>query len=704
MKSKNYCVLYKLNNIYYFLIMSFTLQTKCRICDDTNLIDILDLGSQSLTSIFPKLDEPSPVFAPQALIKCTNCGLLQMKHTVNAENLYTDNYGYRSGLNGTMISHLSKIVEQIEYIVQFEDNDIVVDIGANDATLLSKYCDRITKIAIDPCGEQFKEYYPSNVRLIPEFFSKDTYNKNVGIKKAKVVTSISMFYDLPHPQQFTNDVAEILHEDGIWLMEQSYMPTMIDRLSFDTICHEHLEYYSLKQIEYMADRAGLKVIDMSLNDCNGGSFRVILCHKENTCYNVNTQQLDEYRKWEIEWNASDPYTRFKAQIEIQKTALMNFLKQQKSNGKTIAIYGASTKGNTLLQYYGIDKDLITCVAERNPRKFGHKTPGTEIPIKCEEDVRNMKPDYMLVLPWHFKDEFLVRETTYLENGGTFIFPLPHMDIVSYDPRRIALVIGSTGQIGSHLVSLLISKGYNVFTMSRNEENLSLVTHIPCDISNYGILDCYIRSIKPDEIYNLAAITDNHESINNPVQTMNLNATSVFQILESIKNTNTKFFNMGSIEMFKGLDKDVIGINESDIDKLCPKTPYAIAKQSAFWAVKNNRDLYGTYCVTGICTNVESKMRRASYVTKKVINYFKQGKYDIPLEIGNSDVYCDWIYIGDVINSMYTIMQQHKPSDYIIGCGHVYSLREFIYEVANYVGIKCKWVDNNLIDLETMYES
>lgn len=686
----------------------YTACTHCRICGNPNLVDLIDLGSQALTSIFPHQDEPSPPFAPQALVKCDDehdpsaCGLVQMKHTVDASHLYTDNYGYRSGLNATMTQHLAHIASQLETLVPLSSGDIILDIGANDATLLSKYQTLdVIKLAIDPSGTQFKQYYPDNVRLVPEFFNKTSFTEAMSPNaKAKIVTTISMFYDLPSPQDFTNDVAAILHPDGIWLMEQSYMPSMIENLSFDTICHEHLEYYTLKQIEFMAARAGLRVVDMSLNDCNGGSFRVTLCHKDAP-YHSNTPALANFRKAEIAagWHTPTPYRQFEAQYNLQRDALMAFLRQQKRDHKTIAIYGASTKGNTLLQYYGIGTDLVTCVAERNPRKFGHKTPGTNIPITSEEEVRALKPDYMLVLPWHFKAEFLKREQQYLQDGGTFVFPLPQFDLVSNSPLKTAVIIGASGQVGTYLTTLLLSRDYRVFALSR-KPSTSLqhpnLVNIPIDATNFPLLDATLQAIKPQEIYNLAAVTDSNISIANPVHTHTLNATLTTQLVASIKKLPTpcRFFQANSTEIFKGHPTATYVNEESLPHTLHPTTPYAVAKVASYWTVKLAREQDGIYAVSGMCSNIESRFRRPSYITRKIADYFIARQFQTPLRIGNATSMCDWIHASDVAHAIYASLQQPHPTDYIFSSGTLQGVTRFASEVALQCNIPASWNEDH----------
>lgn len=411
--------------------------TLCRICKNTDLTTVYDLGFQGLSSRFPSENEPEPLKAPLKLVKCNDslddskCGLLQLSHNVSSDELYLQHYGYRSGLNNTMIKHLQGLVSELETKVNLLEDDIVVDIGSNDCTLLKQYSkkDKLQCVGIDPTGTQFKQYYPENVCLLPTFFDADVFKNKFGDRKAKVITSVSMFYDLPDPVSFAQDIKNILDENGIWVTEQSYCVTMLEKNSFDTICHEHLEYYALKQFMYIADAVGLSIVDVSLNDCNGGSFRLTLKHSgspsQAVCDLINNEQI-------LSLNKLKPLNEFVERCENLKTKLRDFIIGLKSEGKNIYLYGASTKGNTLLQYYGLDNTLISAAAERNPEKYGRRTPITNIPIIPESQMRENNPEYLLVLPWHFKKEFLEREKEYIESGGTIIFPLPELEI--YDTK------------------------------------------------------------------------------------------------------------------------------------------------------------------------------------------------------------------------------------------------------------------------------
>ena len=405
----------------------------CRICGNSNLVKVLNLSVQKLTGVFPKKGEVVEE-GPLVLVKCNDsenseaCGLLQLKHNYDLELMYGDNYGYRSGLNNSMVKHLESIVRGIESKIQLNSGDLVIDIASNDGTLLKAYKNKdLRLVGIDPTSAKFKNYYPDYIQTVPKFFSKEAL-RDITDKKAKVVTSIAMFYDLENPMDFMKDVYDVLDNDGIWVLEQSYMPGMIKALAYDTVCHEHLEYYALKQIKWMADKVGFEAIDFELNDTNGASFYLVLAKKES-----KLSQSPEIVKY-LEKEKEEGYSEFKVfddfdkKVKEHRQELINFLNDLKSKGKKVFGYGASTKGNVILQYCDLGK-FIPCIAEVNEYKFGRVTPGTEIPIISEEKALTQKPDYFFVLPWHFKNNILEREKAYLSSGGHFIFPLPKIEIV-----------------------------------------------------------------------------------------------------------------------------------------------------------------------------------------------------------------------------------------------------------------------------------
>jgi NDP-4-keto-2,6-dideoxyhexose 3-C-methyltransferase len=403
----------------------------CRICGSDSLREILDLGAQALASLFPSPEDPDPLPLPLHLLRCTDCGLVQLRLTVNPAEMYTYGYGYRSGTNATMRGQLAGIVDWIGERCSVAGGDLVLDIGCNDGTLLKDYTvPGLERFGIDPIVGKFADDYPPDITIHEGYFSTDTCSAVLGSKKAKVITSISIFYDLEKPNDFVAAIQSALAADGIWVLEQSYLPDMLETNAFDTICHEHLEYYALAQIQNLAERHGLRVFDVQLNDCNGGSFRTAVCHKDGP-FKTNTDAIAalERRERDLKLDTDKPFVDFRRRIEDLRDATVDLVERETAAGKTFYLYGASTKGNTLLQYYGLDHRHIVAAAERNPEKWGRCTPLTRIPIVSEEDVRKAKPDYMLVLPWHFRREFVERETAYREAGGKMVFPLPQLEVV-----------------------------------------------------------------------------------------------------------------------------------------------------------------------------------------------------------------------------------------------------------------------------------
>lgn len=411
---------------------------RCRICSNTNLIPILNLGNQALTGVFLKTKEQVVTSGPLELVKCEedkddkHCGLVQLRHSYNPDELYGDSYGYRSGLNKSMVTHLQNKVNKIEKMIDLVQEDLVLDIGSNDGTLLGAYTNkRLILVGIDPTGEKFKEYYPSYIQLIPDFFSAKIINNHFGNKKAKVITSIAMFYDLQSPIEFMQEIRELLDDNGVWILEQSYLPTMLEMNAYDTICHEHMEYYCLKQLKWMADRVGLKIIDVELNNINGGSFSVTVTKSNSHYYkkgSIVDKILSEEKRQEL--FELKPYKEFSQRVLKQREELIKFIKNERDKNKKFIGYGASTKGNVILQFCNLTEKEIPLIAEVNKDKFGCFTPGTLIPIISEAEARAMKPDYFLVFPWHFKENIIEREKDYLSAGGKLFFPLPSLEVFS----------------------------------------------------------------------------------------------------------------------------------------------------------------------------------------------------------------------------------------------------------------------------------
>ncbi|MCO6403938.1 methyltransferase domain-containing protein [Aurantimonas endophytica] len=411
--------------------MSYTEIEKCRVSGTSHLVSVLDLGRQALTGVFPKSPAEQVTEGPLELVWSPDSGLLQLRHSYDADEMYGENYGYRSGLNQSMVDHLTHKVKYLERLAGPVSGDVIVDIGSNDATTLKAYSEPgLRRIGIDPTGRKFASYYPEEITLVPEFFSADAF-RSVSDKSAKIVTSIAMFYDLDDPIAFARQVAEILAPDGIWHFEQSYMPAMLRTNSYDTICHEHLEYYSLSVVEKIVEAAGLRIVDVVMNNINGGSFAVTATHAGRSLVQSNRTVVDWLLAQEDRMGLGTPrpFREFEERVFRHRDDLTRLIKTLVADGKKIIGYGASTKGNVTLQFCNLTAAEIPAIAEVNADKFGCVTPGTHIPIISEAEARAMNPDYFLVLPWHFKEGILRREGEFRSAGGKFLFPFPEIEIV-----------------------------------------------------------------------------------------------------------------------------------------------------------------------------------------------------------------------------------------------------------------------------------
>ncbi len=397
----------------------------CRNCNSKNLSTLFSLGKISFTGKFSKKGKEIPK-GELKLIMCNICKLVQLGNKFNLKYLYGPDYGYRSGINQTMKNHLKNIVTNISKKVKLKKNDLVLDIASNDATLLNFYPKNVISFGIDPLVKKYiKEYKKINYK-ISDFFSLNKIQKKTK-KKFKIITALSVFYDLEKPNLFLSEVKKLLDNRGLFILEFADLASILKNKMFDTICHEHLEYYSSSVLINMCKKNGLKVINILSNDINGSSKQFFIAHEQSS-YKINTNLISRILKEEKRMKISSKGTmiNFFKQIKNIKIKLINYLKKIKKNNQIIHGYGASTKGNVLLQYFGIDKKFLDFIAERNPNKFNLYTPGTKIKIISEVQSRQKKPNYYLVLPWHFKKEILIREKKSKKSGIKFIFPLPNI--------------------------------------------------------------------------------------------------------------------------------------------------------------------------------------------------------------------------------------------------------------------------------------
>lgn len=419
-----------------------TPRTTCRISGEP-LVPLFSLGEIHVSDFLPPNEPPKPDAAKVELkmALAPKSGLVQLMHTTPSDDMYR-RYWYRSGTNQTMTLELKSIAERATQLMKPKAGDVWVDIGCNDGTLMSFVDPSITRIGFDPAQNTVMEGESKKhaSEVVVDYFTYENYTKTqAGGKKAKIVTSIAMFYDLEDPHAFVDDVKSTMDKEGLWIIQMSYLPLMLKQLAFDNICHEHLEYYSLTSLNYLLEQHNLRIVDCELNDINGGSFRIYIRNKDATpelfatspYRDVAEMRVQSVFSFEKTLNLNDPqtYMDFFAKIEKLRDETVAFIRAERAKGKRIWGYGASTKGNTLLQWYGLDHNDIEAIAERAEIKYEHRTVGTEIPIVPESEMRKASPDYLLMLPWHFVYEFKMREQDYLKSGGAFIVPCPRFEII-----------------------------------------------------------------------------------------------------------------------------------------------------------------------------------------------------------------------------------------------------------------------------------
>ena len=409
----------------------------CRISGE-KLLSLFSLGDLYMWDFLPTNEGPRFPKVPLELTLAAESGLIQLRHTAPFDDMYKT-YWYRSSTNESMVEELRSLATSTAKQMRVGKDDLWIDIGCNDGTLLSFLPKEAIRIGYDP--NDYKAISQKHANLIVnDYFNAKAFRASpYGKKKAKVITSIAMFYDLEDPHSFVKDVYDVLDDNGLWVIQMSYLPLMLAQLAFDNICHEHLEYYSLSSLKYLLDQHDLKIVDCQLNEVNGGSFRIYIRKTKaepSTFASASYRDVAAFRVGSIlayektlRLNSPKTYKDFYKRACDLRDQTLKFMRAEKKKGKKIWAYGASTKGNTLLQWWGIDNSLVDGIAERSEPKFGLKTVGTNIPITSEAEMRKAKPDYLLVLPWHFIDSFVSREQAFLKGGGAFIVPCPRFEII-----------------------------------------------------------------------------------------------------------------------------------------------------------------------------------------------------------------------------------------------------------------------------------
>ena len=413
---------------------------RCRSCDAESLTPIISFGNQYISNFVESKEsqEKNGVRVPLDLVLCENCKLLQLKHNAPGEAMWGEQYWYKSGISSTIKADLKDITEKAQKLSQVKNQDIIIDIGCNDGTLLDFYPkENFLLVGFEPSKNVAREAELKGHNVIGDFFNAEDFIKNFGIKKAKIITAISMFYDLENPNRFVEDIKQCLDVNGLFIIQQNYLLKMLEQNAFDNILHEHREYYSLISLKNLLDKHGLEIFDIEQNDINGGSIRTYIKFKGNKSLNgfsgaeERIANLIEKERG-IGLETGKPYLEFASRIDGIKERLMGFLREEKAKGKRIWIYGASTRGNVALQYFGINTELIDGIADMNSDKWGKKTIGSLITIDSPVKMREAHPDYLLVNTWHFLDEIVKQEKDYFDSGGRFVVALPEFKVISKD--------------------------------------------------------------------------------------------------------------------------------------------------------------------------------------------------------------------------------------------------------------------------------
>ena len=396
--------------------------SKCRLCLNKKLLKIYSFGNFFVSNFVLKKNINKGIKAPLNLIYCKNCKLLQLQHSAPQEIMYKKFYWYRSGITNTMKDALKDIFLATKKMSILNKGDTILDIGANDGTLLRYFKkEKYITIGCEPAKNLTKFLRRNCDYVLGNFWNSKDLKKiliNNKIKKPKLITAIGMFYDLEDPSKFIADTAEVLEDDGVFIAQLMCLESMLKKNDLGNICHEHLEYYSYDSLKYLFEKNGLKIFKMEENDINGGSYR-IFCKKNISRSIVYKEKTNLFR-----------IKKFIQRVESNKKKCLSFLTNAVKKGLKVYIYGASTKGNTLLQYYGINHKLIKFAAERSPEKWGKYTIGSGIRIISENKARKLNPNYFFVMPYAFIKEFIIREKKWIKKGGKFILPYPNFKVIN----------------------------------------------------------------------------------------------------------------------------------------------------------------------------------------------------------------------------------------------------------------------------------
>ena len=393
---------------------------KCLLCKSGNLKIVFSIGNLFISNFVERDKINKGIKAPLKLMYCSKCTLLQLSHIAPQEIMYKKFYWYRSGVTKTMRNALRDIYKASLKYIKLKKDDVVLDIGANDGTLLKNYNNNIKTIGCEPAINLVNKLKKNCDYVLNDFWSFKKLNnilKRNKLRKPKIIMAIGMFYDLENPNKFIRDSALALHEKGIFIAQLMCLKSMIDKNDIGNICHEHIEFYSLQSLKYLFENNGLEIFKIEENDINGGSYRIF-------CRKLNKGSIKLAKE-----NVLTSVKKFVKRVKNNKSMTMKFIKKEVKKGKKIFLYGASTKGNTLLQYYNLNNKIIPYAAERSPEKWNKFTIGSGIKIISEKKARKLNPDYFLVTPWGFIKEFVKRESSWIKKGGRFILPFPKFKLV-----------------------------------------------------------------------------------------------------------------------------------------------------------------------------------------------------------------------------------------------------------------------------------
>jgi NDP-4-keto-2,6-dideoxyhexose 3-C-methyltransferase len=418
---------------------------RCRLCGNPHLTDVVDLGAQPLSCVYVAPAEPDPMVSPLQVVRCDTsadsgaCGLLQLRHSADVSKMYGTTYGYRSSTSPTMSAHLAAKAHKLAGLVGLKAGDRVLDIGCNDGTLLNSYGRDagLQRFGIDPSSIKFRDNFDDDIQVAYDFFSAPVARELTGGGKFRAISSVAMFYDLDDPVAFARDIGEMLAPDGLWCVEQAYLPAMLTKMIYDQIMHEHVTYFALRQMDRVCEAAGLRIVDCELNEINGGSFSLLVCHRDAP-HVSNTAWLDALRAAEAPLADGSAFETFKMRMQAHRDEVREFLDLARAAGRTVYGYGASTKGNIQLQYCGIRPGDFAAICDKQSMKHGLMTPGTRFDIVSQEAARAAKPEYLYILIWHLRREIILDELAYLEAGGKLVFPLPRLHLVDRDNYKAYL--------------------------------------------------------------------------------------------------------------------------------------------------------------------------------------------------------------------------------------------------------------------------